>query len=459
MHRPILSSCACALLSLSIQAQGEREPWRLAERIGLPDWIDLTFEHRSRFQSLSNEYRAAFDDGHNQVFAIRNLLGLTFRHDSWRFVGEAIDARVLDERSGGFLSTAVVDAVDLLQAYVGWSGAGFGDDDRLDLRLGRQTLDFGARRLVARNRFRNTINAFTGLSATWANEKDRVDLWYTMPVQRLPRAIDDLAQNELEFDEELERTRFFGVHGVWKSLVDGLETDGYVYVVDEEDQDGVNTRDRELVTIGVELEKKARPGTFHFDLDTAFQFGQSRASSSAADTEDLDHLAQFHLFTFGYTFDRLGTPRVEALFDYASGDADPNDDENNRFDSLYGAQVKAYGPTDIFAPFLRSNIVSPGLRLHLFPAEGWNIILTHRYYFLASDQDAWVRAGVVDPAGDSGSELAQMSDLRFKYDPAPNVQIEGGLSYVMTGEFADDAPNANGADDFVYGYLGVRWRF
>jgi len=43
------------------------------------------------------------------------------------------------------------------------------------------------RRLIARNQFRNTINAFTGIAYDWENAaKDRLRLFYTLPHYRLP---------------------------------------------------------------------------------------------------------------------------------------------------------------------------------------------------------------------------------------------------------------------------------
>ncbi|MDQ3773199.1 MAG: alginate export family protein [Pseudomonadota bacterium] len=57
---------------------------------------------------------------------------------------------------------------------------------------------------------------------------------------------------------------------------------------------------------------------FDFELESIFQFGESRASA-ATDVVDLDHFAHMQHIQAGYTFDAPWSPRVLAQYDYASG--------------------------------------------------------------------------------------------------------------------------------------------
>ena len=76
-----------------------------------------------------------------------------------------------------------MNAAELLRAYLEYQGAGPGAGT-LRLRGGRITMDVGSRRFVARNRFRNTINGFTGFDAQWSSDEGHtLRAFYTLPVQ------------------------------------------------------------------------------------------------------------------------------------------------------------------------------------------------------------------------------------------------------------------------------------
>ena len=72
------------------------------------------------------------------------------------------------------------------------------------------------------------------------------------------------------------------------------------------------------------------------------------------------------------------SPRLIFQYDYASGDDDPNDADNNRFDTLYGARRFDFGPTGIYGPFARANLSTPGMRIKLKPAA--NMLLAFLHY-------------------------------------------------------------------------------
>ena len=71
----------------------------------------------------------------------------------------------MDDDGGTPLDTSQVNAAELLQAYLGWRvDAPSAAVKTSAVTVGRQTIDFGGRRLLARSAFRNTINGFTGVA-------------------------------------------------------------------------------------------------------------------------------------------------------------------------------------------------------------------------------------------------------------------------------------------------------
>lgn len=439
----------------------QRTPWRLAEALGLPEWLTLTLKQRTRFESVSDDIRVS-QPGSNELWSLRTLLAAEARKGNWRFGAEMQDSRVYGDRPDRFLNTGLVNAVELLQAYVGVSlSDALAEGDTLDFQLGRQTMDLGSRRLVARNRFRNTINAFTGLDASWrGSDGSTLRAFYVLPVLRLPRDQSSLHDNEIEADEELDHTHFIGLHGSTPILEGAATAEAYALHLNENDERFVGTRDRRIWTLGARVNRRPAASEFHYEWESAYQFGQSRALTSDIDVKDLDHDAQFHHLTLGYRFPGKYKVDLEALFDYASGDKDPNDGKNNRFDTLFGARRFEYGPTGIFGAFARSNIISPGLRLKMRPSKRSQLMIAHRLHYLASSKDFWTTSGLVDPTGASGNFLGQLIEARLRYDVVPkNLGLEMGVAQLFAGSFIEDAPNNNGQGDSTYGYIATTLSF
>lgn len=435
----------------SAGASSPGEPWRLGAQLGLPQVLSITAQHRVRYGYLHDQFRAT-RTGSGQMLALRTLLHVRLDvTDGFTAGVELMDSRAYLADSSIAVSTAHVNAVELLQAYGSFTAAWpWGGSS--NLRFGRITMDVGSRRFVARNRFRNTLNAFTGVDWEWKGDKaQRLRAFYTLPVLRLPRIPIEARNNEIEIDEESFNVNFWGLH-YGAELPWGDRGEIYIFGLHEKDAPERPTRNRQIFTPGFRILRQAKTGELDYEIETALQFGDSRLLASGLG-RDLDHFAHFHHAELGYTFDAPWSPRLVAQYDYASGDDDPNDGANGRFDTLYGARRFDFGPTGIYGPFARSNINTPGVRLQLRPAPRVTTFLAFRAYWLASKRDFWTTSGVRDVSGNSGSFVGSQVEMRLRWEVVPgNVRLETGVAHLFAGEFMNNAPNSNGQGDATYVY-------
>jgi hypothetical protein len=312
------------------------------------------------------------------------------------------------------------------------------------------TLDVGSRRLVARNRFRNNTNAFTGLDWRWQSEKGReLRAFYVLPVQRLPIERHRLFDNEVEFDSEGFEVQFWGLF-FGEALPWGDTGELYLFGLHERDSKQRPTPDRNLFTPGLRLLREPRRGHFDYEIELALQAGESRPS--IVGTVDLNHFAHMHYAELAYTFARQWSPRLVLHYAYASGDSDPTDGRNGRFDTLYGGHRFQFGPTSLYGAFVRENINTPGLRLEVAPTPRWDAFIDYRAVWLASDRDAWGTTGVWDRSGDSGTFVGSQIEFRIRWEALRGgLELEAGYAHLFAGQFIDTAPNANGGDtNYVY---------
>lgn len=433
-------------------AAAAERPWRADEAIGVPSWLRFGLEHRSRFEHLENDFRTAAS-GNSTALSLRTLLSAELKLSPVVVVAELQDSRAYATDVTP-LSTTIVDPLEILQAHAGLRHKGaFLDGDSAALTLGRFTMDVGSRRLVARNEFRNTINAFTGIDLQWTSPGRHVLRGFAvLPVIRLPSDPAELANNPIELDHENTDALFWGLFFGSAPLLAGAQLESYVFGLHEGDNADAPSANRRLVTPGVRLWRAPAAGQLDFQVEAMLQLGTSRASTQATDTTDLAHRAFSGHVTGGYRFDVAWSPRVALQYDYASGDGDRIDRINGRFDPLFGARRFEFGPTGLYGAFARSNISSPGLRVEVAPHRTVDAFAAYRLFWLASSRDAWTTAGLRDPAGASGSFVGQQVEARVRWNVFPkNLALEVGSAYVVRGEFATDAPNAKSSNPvFVY---------
>jgi hypothetical protein len=390
------------------------------------DWLDFGLEHRTRFELRDDNYRRpVFDNDEQFLLRTRGYIGIRKILDPFRFGFEFEDARQFG--SDFPESDREVDENDILQLFGElYFKDLLGSDQPLRFQVGRLSFDSVDRKLIGRNRFRNTTNAFDGFRLRLGQPDSdwQLDFFAVMPVERRLR----------QPDRSDEERWFYGLTGAWRTWSDIITLEPYYYILDEDRKDR-DRADREIHTIGLHGFGPIARTAFDYDFNTAFQFG---------DDGDRKHRAFAAYSELGYTFKHDWKPRLSLSGTYASGDRDPRDGTSERFDRLF-APNHFRSTSDLFT---WQNIISPKLRLELQPSKKLRCDASYGGYWLASDNDAWVVPGRRDPTGHSGDFVGQELELRFRYRIDKRIELETGYSHFIPGGFAENTGPADDYDSF-----------
>ncbi|GAB4571056.1 MAG: hypothetical protein Tsb008_01430 [Rhodothalassiaceae bacterium] len=448
--------CAALIFLLpGLTIPASAEPVRLSDLLDLADWLKLSGSYRIRYEGVANGFRPIQAEG-DRLLAERLLLRAEINLGAWQIGAEFEDSRTQLGDDSTPLGTDDVNTAELLEGYVAYHGKDlFGEGERFDLKMGRMTLNIGSRRLSSRNGFRNTINSFTGIHGVWQSRSGLLsEAFFTLPVRRLPSDPGSLRDNDVRFDNESFRVKFWGVRIAKPALFADFDGEIYVFGLNERDGPRLATADRALYTPGFRLERAPRAGGWDAGIESALQFGKVGSVTDMAELPRRDQRAGFVHLHLGYRFDRPWSPRLSLFYDFASGDDDPEDGKNNRFDTLFGSRGFEFGQTGIFGPFARANISSPGALIEVVPQKGLSLSLRYRANWLASARDALTTAGLRDPDGESGHFVGHLLEGKMRYDVLPgNLRLELGGVWLGDGRFLKLAPGAPQNGAALYGYV------
>lgn len=396
--------------------------WMHAKEI---DWLDFGIEQRTRWEYRDDNYRQT-DLTKDTEFLLRTRVYLGIREviDPFRFVIEFQDSR--QEGSDFPETNRDVNEADLLQAYAElYFRDALGEGRPLRFQFGRMAFDSIDRKLIARNRWRNTTNNFEGFRLQLGQRDNawQLDFLAVQPVERRLR----------QFDRADEERWFYGVIGAWRRWSRHVTLEPYYLVLDEDRKSDV--ADREIHTIGLHAYGPIGSTRFDYDVDGAFQFG---------DDGDRDHRAFAAYGQLGYSFKHDWRPRLSASLLYASGDRNPDDGKSERFDRLFGA-AHFLSASDYFT--YRNNI-NPKIRLELRPTEKLRFDTSYGAYWLASESDTWPDIGRRDRTGRSGDFIGQEVELRARYKMTVWAELEIGYSHFLPGAFVENTGDADDSDFF-----------
>jgi hypothetical protein len=405
--------------------------FHLDQALTLPHWLHLGLQYRTRYESYTEPFRQGETTGGQQL-PVRTLVEMGVRVNALRVFAELMDARAL-ATTGTPITNRMEDLTDILQLYGALSSENFlGLHLPTEFKVGRFTMNVGRGWLIGRCEYCNVPNAFQGLQWSVGEEKTwLLQAFVVRPVIRDPTTLDKSDANSLFWGGSVGQQRLSWFH-----------TEAYVFVFQQKAQatgdTGVDDEStaagqvKDLYTFGGRAYMPKAVARVDYDAESDWQLGDEAIQQGGRLRSVFAHAQHLEL---GYTIPVRWRPRAVIAFDYASGNRNPTNGHDQRFNSLFGAVPNEFGPAGIWQPFTRSNIISPGYGLGLSPLEHLQLSIRHRFWWLAASRDIWNGTGLQDPTGKAGSYLGQHLDSSLSWTLGPNVQIQAGWAYLVKGTY------------------------
>ncbi|MDO9103892.1 MAG: alginate export family protein [Methylovulum sp.] len=413
-------------------------------------WLDVGLDFRFRYEYRDGDIRrktAVVDEP--LLLRTRAYLGVKEILDPFRFAIEVQDSR----RYNSQFATDVRD-VNEFEIISGYGELYFknalGEDDLgqarpLSLKVGRFNFEFLDRRLIGNNEWRNTTNTFQGFQAMLGEDKNdwQVDLLALQPLERL----------KYDFDETVDEQWFSSAIGHWRKWRDIITLEPYYLALRQDASINNGFVSRDIHATALRGYGWIGDSGFNYDANVIYQFGTSGTQ---------DHDAYGYTAEVGYTFDHAWKPRLSASYGYASGDRNPNDNKNERFERFFGF-ARPWSADDYV---IFENISAPKIRLEFEPSKKFRVDTGYGLYWLASATDRFNNLNTVpdssglnrDKSGNSGDFVGHSFDIRARYKLDPRVDTTLGYSHFTTGEFVrniQDKSRGSHSDDSDFIYVEV----
>jgi len=434
---PLASRLQEIIFSDDLQLNLPESPLHLDQLLHVPEWLHLGLNFRTRYESYSQPVKKNETTGAAQ-YSEQTSAVIGIQYKAVRLFGEFLDARPL-YNYGVTVNNRMQDRTDVLQLYASLGTDNFlGSGLPTELQIGKFTQDFGRRRLIARTQYNNVPYSFVGAHWTLGNIKDwDIRAFIMRPIQNQQESPDSFNTHTL----------FTGISYLDQRLP-WLHTEVYFYYITQNkpalQSDGINEDQSthgempHLYSPGFRLFQPELKGRFDYEIESVYQFGRSAPQPGGALLTTFAFLQHGEV---GYTFAWPWSPSLHLKYDYASGDANPSDSKNGRFNTGFGANNFEFSHTGIWGLFKRSNLSSPGYVLSVEPQEGIRASFKHRFYWLAQSQDQFVGSGLQDPSGRAGNYLGSELDLRLAWTVSSNLLLEGGWVYLVKGSYYSNLLN------------------
>ncbi|MFL0671044.1 MAG: alginate export family protein [Erythrobacter sp.] len=427
-------------------------------RVGRVGDVSINAVVRSRVDAIDGQYRRTGPED-DAMFTLRTQIFGEWDTGPVRLGYELVDARAYARAPNSTVDTGAINALEMVQLHLTAElGDMLGQGSDTELTIGRMSMDVGSRRLLGRPQFRNTANGLTGVRLDRRNAAgDQFLLLWAMPQIRLPREPDRVRRNLVEWDRETTDQQIMVASQSWALPHNGV-VQVYAFGFLEKDAEGFATTDRQLFTPGVRWFQPPRAGHFDHEVEAVLQMGRV-STSTAATARRTAQRGYFVHATAGYTIPGAVNLRIAAAFDAASGDRfDPSGadtgERNTRFDPLIGARRWEWGPSSLYGPLNRTNIISPAVRIEANTGRWFDAFVAWRSLWLNSSQDQFAVTGLRSPDGRLGRHAGNQFEARVRYWPIKGrVRFDAGAVLLDKGRFLRDAPGVIAQADTHYGYF------
>ncbi len=426
--------------------------------------LDAQERIRAEYRANNVRFNDDIDDDTDTFFLQRARIGLSLKPVPYfKAYTQVQDSREIDSTRVSPIGNANLEEAefDVRQANIEIADY---SKQPLGLKVGRQELIYGDERLVGAFDWNNVARVFDAAKLRWQKNKDSVDLFFANVVLN-----NIFSERDGSLDDKADSADdLYGIYGQ-STFLKFQTTEGYVLYRDKNDAE-FDGPAREIWTVGTRMKSTPRLAPWDYYAEFAYQDGEIESPGQAANRRFgdnatntvVDHAAFAALLGVGYScVDSPWQPRFGLEYNYATGDEDPTDKENETFDNLLPTNHKFFGYMDLFA---WKNIHNPRFMVTAQPTTALKLQLDVHSFWLAEDKDFWYRAnqapaapgrrnakGLADPY--VGSEI----DLTFWYTLNKRVSFHGGLGYFFAGDFVEDTagtPDAlNGSDDAQFAYL------
>lgn len=412
--------------------------------------LDVRLTSRWTAEYLENGFRPITPEYDHALTSKTHLL-LEYQGKRFYTTLELEDSRAWHYEPNSPITSSTINTLEPLQLKVGWQqkiGKSY-----VDLALGRTTVHWQEGRIFGRQGHRNNMTSYTGLTADWAATDSNLTFSgialaenHISPDNRDLQSVRD---HDVQWDEINEKVQIYGLNVKGIDLID-FDLATYIVWYDETDSKLKETRDRELLNLGVHATWEA--GRWQGLAESSLQMGQGRATTLVTDTRTLDIMAGF---VHAEISTEIGeSARLTLIGDYASGDGDPLEGTYTTYQPLYPSSRNGdFNLTSLFGPLRHSNLISPAVKMEWAVAQSAHMSVRAR--------PVWQHALEVEGGGIQ--HKGNLFEALFQVSPEDSfISYTAGLGYYDAREVGLQALAEDPGSSlylFARATLQMDWRF